>query len=105
ETDAREAQSVEHDVALNAAGAGSERHADADFLRLPRDGVRDDAVDAERGEQQAECGEDGHEQHEETAWRIGSIDDGTDGTKFGGGLLGVQLAQSQKNASRKRGGR
>ena len=37
-------------AALDDAGGGAESHANADFLGLASDGIRDDAVDAEGGE-------------------------------------------------------
>ena len=42
---------------------GAERHSQADFMRALRDRIRDDAVDAERGEAECERGEGGDQQH------------------------------------------
>ena len=46
---------------LHAAGGGAQGHADADFLRLPRHRIGDDAVDSERRENQAKRGEEADE--------------------------------------------
>ena len=92
-------------LALHVPDACAERHANADGLRLLRDRIRDDAVDAERGQQQAESGECCHEQHEEAARGDGAVDDGLDGPELGGRLFGIQFAQSAEDARGERRGR
>jgi len=70
--DEGEAESLGNDAALHLRHGCAEGHADADFLSALSDGVADDAVDAERHQQDAERGEGGHQKHEELArksWR------------------------------------
>ena len=76
----------------------AEGHADADLLGVLGDGVGDDAVDAERGEQQAEGGEGGDQQHEEAARRVGVVHESLDGAELGGGLLWIEVAQRADDA-------
>ena len=98
DADECEPHGARDDAELHACRGGAERHADADLERLPRDGVGDDAIDAERGEQQAERGEAGDEHHEESARRDGVIDERLDGTQRHGGLFRIDLAQGVHDA-------
>jgi len=81
-----------------STGRGAQGHANADGLCLPGNGVRDDTVDAERCEKQAEGGEGGDQKHEEAARRNGAVNYGLDGPELGGGLARVQLAKGMKDA-------
>ena len=54
------AQVLPDDHADDLALSRAERHADAEFPRALRDRIRDDAVDAERGEQQCRARENAH---------------------------------------------
>ena len=58
DADEGESGGLDDDAELDACAGCAERHADADLLGALRDGVGDDAVDAERGEDEAEGGED-----------------------------------------------
>src|SRR5579859_7134464 len=87
-----ETQCVVHDAEENVAAAGAERHANADFLALPRDHIGDDAVNAERGEEQAERGERTDEHDEEAARRRGSFHDLLQHAKFADRPLGIKVA-------------
>ena len=53
--DADRRQRVAHDHRQHVVRARAERHADADLAALLRDRVRDDAVQAERGEQRGDA--------------------------------------------------
>ena len=86
---------------LHLRGGGAQRHADADLLRLARDPIGDDAVDSERGENQAERGEAADQQHEEAARRDGAVHDVLQRAKFGGGLRGIQCAQPSSSRWRR----
>jgi hypothetical protein len=71
--------------------------ADSDLMGALRDGVGDDAVDAERCEDETEHGEDSDEVDEEAARRGGVVNEELDGLEVGGGLARVELAQGSED--------
>src|ERR1700676_3429276 len=71
----RQSQRSGEHVALYPTGSGTERHAYTDLRPLARNAVGDDAIDAERGQYQAESCKCGYQEHEETAGRDGAVDD------------------------------
>src|SRR5256885_14307565 len=88
------------------AGASSERHANANLRSLARNPVGDDAVDAERGQYQAQTGEGGHEEHEETAGRDSAGGDRSNRAGTRGGLGGIQRSKrGEDRGGERRGGR
>jgi len=70
---------------LDALAGCAEGHADTDLLGPAGDGIGDDSVDTEGGEQEAEDGE-------EAARRGGVVDDALHGFEFGERLAGIDLA-------------
>ena len=78
---------------------GTERHANANLLRLLGHRIRDDAVDAERGQQQPQRGEYAHQQYKEAARRDGMIHKLLDGPEFDCGLSRVHRSQSTHHAA------
>jgi hypothetical protein len=53
--------------------AGTERHADADLVRVPRHGVRNDAVDTDGHEQQTDGREYTKKRQTEARLRVGKL--------------------------------
>ena len=76
---------------LDAVGA--ERHADAHFLRALLHGVGHEAVDADGGEDERGCSEDGEQEHVEVLARGGVDDDFFHGADAGDGKAAAGLAQ------------
>ncbi len=62
--DADQPRHASRDAPHHLLAPRAERHADADLTRAPRDGKRDDRIEADAGQHQAEAAEDA-----ETAWR------------------------------------
>ena len=90
DSDDRQPERAADHAALYLRRGGAERHADADLLRLARYPIGDDAVDSQRGENQAERREAADQQDEEAAGRYGVVHDLLEGAKLGGGLGGVE---------------
>ena len=80
---------------------GAQRHANANFLGLAGNGIGDDAVNAESGEDEAEGGEGGDEIDKEFAWGDGVIDQRLDGTESVVWLRGIIVAQDRHDGSGK----
>ena len=105
DADEGEAEGFGEDAALDVCRGCAEGHADADLLRALGDGVGDDAIDAEGGEQSAEGGKCDDEEHEELARRIGVADQHLYRLELCGGLFGVEIAQCAEDRSGEGGGR
>ena len=97
DADEGEQQRRLNDAELDLREGSAERHADSDLLGALGDGVGDDAVDSERGEDETECGEDSDEVDKEATRGGGVVDEELDGLEVGGGLAGVELAEGGKD--------
>ncbi len=104
EADGGEAEGFAEDAVLQGSGRGAESHADADFLFALADGVRDDGVDTEGGEDQGEGGEAGEQVDDEAPWGDGAIDQLFQAFKLLAGHFGVERKQGVADGGSKCGG-
>ena len=77
EPDGNQPQAHPGDHAEHVRSARAERHPDADLVRLTRHGVGDDAVDADRHEEQTEAREDAQQDQAKARFRVGETASGT----------------------------
>src|SRR5258708_12762958 len=69
-----ESERLKKDTGLKFLRGSAEGHANTDFLRALADGIRDDGVDAERGEDEGESGETCEQEAHEAARRDTFLD-------------------------------
>ena len=82
-----------HDQGTDARAVGSESHVDADLLGALLDRVGHEAVDADGGEDECGCSEDGEQEHVEVLARGGLDDDFGHRTHAGDGESAAGLAE------------
>ena len=78
-------ESVGEDHAQDLSARRADGHPDADFCGALRDGVREDTIDAARGEDERDHAEQGGQERGETALGMGAIDEELHGLDVGDG--------------------
>ena len=89
DADAGEQQSLAHEHCGERWPLRAERHANADLARALRDGVRDDAVDADDSEQQGHASGDAEHHQREGGARHGFGVELAEGGDIGQGHIGI----------------
>ena len=93
DADDGESHALPDDETANAGAVGAESHADAHLLGALLHGVGHEAVDADGGEDERGCSEDGEQEHVEVLARGGVDDDFVHGTDAGDGESAAGLTE------------
>ncbi len=88
----------------DAAARRAERLADGDLARALYDGIRDDAVETEHGEQRGDDGERAEQREHQAALIFGRIEDGGERSDFRDGLIVIEREDLLAHCVRERGG-